>query len=295
MLKTNIPTILLLHLSIVIAGFTGVFGRLISLEAPFLTFYRTLMAAMIIFLTLCLIKKDNILQFKDKFKAAGVGALLFVHWVLFYLSIKLSNISIGVICLAAMGFYTAVLEPLFLRRRFRLTEILLSFLALTGLLLIFHFDARYRAGIAIGLLSSLIASLFTIANKKVSCLGEPKEILGFEMYGAAAAALITVPLWAVILDKPLFAMSIKDGVYLLLLSSICTIGLYFLQLKILKAVSAFTVNLSYNLEPVYTIIMAMLLFKEYEYLGLSFVLGLIIIAGSVILQNLRVIREQRSL
>lgn len=292
--KPNLATLLVLHASIFIAGFTGVFGRVISLEAPLLTFYRTLIAAVIMLAVLCIIKRRLTSLNRDvKLRSLTVGALLCVHWILFYASIKLSNVSIGVICLAAMGFFTAFLEPLLLKRKFRVIELLLSFLALAGILTIFHFDSRYRLGILTGILSSFMASLFTITNKTVSGRGDQRLILGYEMGGALMAAAAIVPLWAYYTGTPFFAVSLSDAANLFLLASVCTIGLYFLQLLVLTKVSAFTVNLSYNLEPVYSIIIAMILFSEYENLGLSFAAGLFIIACSVFLQNLMVVRENR--
>lgn len=293
--KSNGVTLALLHFSIFIAGFTGVFGRLIELSAPLLSLYRTLMAAVLMSAVMLCLKKSLRLPRSLALRSMGVGALLFIHWVFFYASIKLSNVSIGVICLSAMGFFTALLEPLCLKRRFRFTELILSFIALLGLLAIFHFDLRYRLGIAVGLLSSLMASLFTILNKTVSDKGAPLTLLTFEMWGAALTGLFLVPLWAHAAGVSMVTGRHPDYVYLFLLASVCTVGLYFLQLKVLTGVSAFTVNLSYNLEPVYSILIAMVLFAEYTSLGWSFVGGLTLIALSVLLQNVSVLHERGAL
>ena len=296
-MQRNSKALISLHLSIFIAGFTGVFGRLIELESPLLSLYRTALAFFILAIYLYFYFKHHqdafCLPLLIKLKALLVGAILFVHWVLFYASIQLSNISVGVVCLSAMGFFSSFLEPWLLKRKFELKNLGFSFLSLLGLLAIFHFDISFRLGIIVGIISSLCASLFTITNKTVSGKGDPKVLLGYEMAGALVTGFILVLAWAFIFNKSFKIERQLDLIYLICLASVCTIGLYLMQLNFLKDLSAFTVNLSYNLEPVYSIILAMIIFHEYQSLGVGFVLGLALIALSVGLQNLTLFRFRK--
>ena len=157
-----------LHLSVLIAGGTGIFGRLISLNEGLLVWYRMLLATLIFYVVLIMLKKLHRVPWHDMKRIASVGLLLAAHWLFFYGSIKASNVSIGVVCLSLMSFFTALFEPLINRHRVSWREMLFSLLGVLWIFLIFNFDTRYRAGIGMGVVSSALASLFTICNKKVS-------------------------------------------------------------------------------------------------------------------------------
>ncbi|MBQ2513600.1 MAG: DMT family transporter, partial [Bacteroidales bacterium] len=148
------PALLLLHLSVFIAGFTGVLGRLIELDPVMLVLHRMTWAAALMALFLLLRKEMRRFRFKDVARMGGVGVLLCLHWIFFYASIKASNVSIGVVCFSLVGFFTALLEPIINRHRFSVREFLFSILTVCGVYLIFQFDTRYRLGIALGIVSS---------------------------------------------------------------------------------------------------------------------------------------------
>ena len=284
-----------LHLSILIAGTTGIFGKLITLNEGLLVWYRMLFASLIFGAILWFGKKLQTVDWKEALKIGGVGLLLGLHWVFFYGSIKASNISIGVVCFSTVSFFTAFLEPLILHRKISIKEILFSLLTLFGIILIFHFDTRYRLGIGLGVISSGICALFTITNKKIGQNHPTNTLLLHEMLGGFIGLSCLLPFY---LHYFPVATIIPDGTnlaYLLILASVCTIGLYTLQIQVLKVISAFTVNLSYNLEPVYSIILAILFFHEARELNTPFYIGVAIIILSVILQTLSVTREKRSL
>lgn len=155
-----------LHISILLAGFTGLFGKLITLNEGLLVWYRMMFAAVLLFTILKISNKLQSIPLKEQLKIAGTGFILGLHWVFFYGSIKMSNVSVGVVCFSLVGFFTALLEPLLIRRRFKIKELLFSLITVAGILLIFRFDMRYRSGIIIGIISSALAALFTITNKK---------------------------------------------------------------------------------------------------------------------------------
>lgn len=274
-----------LHLSIVLAGFTGLFGKLISLNEGLLVWYRMMFAAIMLYLILKLSNKLLAIPAKEQLKIAGTGFILGLHWVFFYGSIKMANVSVGVVCFSLVGFFTALLEPLIIRRRFRVKELMFSLITVAGIVLIFQFDMRYRAGIIVGIISSALAALFTITNKKVGASHPSRMMLLYEMAGGFLGLTCLLPLYLHYFPVDTILPDMKDFLYLLLLALVCTIGLYLMQIQVLKTVSAFTVNLSYNLEPIYSIILAMLFFGEAKELNTAFYIGLALIILSVLLQT----------
>ncbi|MGB3106534.1 EamA family transporter [Sphingobacterium siyangense] len=141
---------LVLHTAVLLAGFTGVFGKLITLNQIPLVWFRVLLSTIILFLVLKLFKIERLKSTKDAFKIAKVGVLITIHWIFFYGSIKFSNISIGVVCYCLTSFFTAVLEPIINKKRFSAAQLMLSMLTLIGISLIFHFDSSYQLGIILG-------------------------------------------------------------------------------------------------------------------------------------------------
>jgi len=283
-----------LHVSVLIAGATGIFGRLISLNEGLLVWYRMLFANVMFFLLLWMLGKLKRVSFRDVCKIGSVGMLLAIHWLFFYGSIKASNVSIGVVCLSLMSFFTALFEPLINRHRISLGEIACSLIGVLGIILIFHFDTRYRLGIGMGILSSALASLFTICNKKVSVGYTSSTMLMYEMGGGFLGLSCLLPLYLSFFPVASILPSLTDLVYLLLFASVCTVLLYILQIQVLKKISAFTFNLTYNLEPIYSIIAAMFLFHEAKELNASFYVGLGLILFSVLLHSAGVFLQSKS-
>ena len=284
-----------LHVAVLIAGSTGLFGKLITLNEYPLSLYRVSLAALMFWVFMALTGKVHRLPFRHILKMAGVGLLLALHWIFFYGSIKYSNISIGVVCFSLVGFFTAIFEPLILRRRLSFRELLFSLLTVLGILLIFHFDSRYRFGILLGIISSALNSLFTIANKRTSASTghSASTILLYAMTGGAFGLALLLPFFVRAFPETRLLPTVPDLLWLLVLSSVSTLLLYLLQIQSLRTISAFTVNLTFNLEPIYSIIMAMLFFGEAQQLNFSFYGGLALIFLSVALQTLSVARETR--
>ena len=294
---------LLLHLSVFIAGFTGVLGRLITLDSAILVWWRMAAAALLMFLYLRITTRrsadayDASLQrykFRDILQMGGVGMLLCLHWVFFYASIKASNVSIGVVCFSLVGFFTALLEPIINRHRFSGREFLFSLLTILGIYLIFQFDSRYRLGIILGVISSALYALFAITNQRVGKHYEPKNMLLWEMVGGLIGLTCLLPLYNIFFPIERLYPIGMDYAYLAFMVVVCTIGLCLLQIIVLQKIPAFTVNLTYNLEPVYSIILSMFIFSEYKELNFSFCIGIALIIISVVLQTWSEIRRRRN-
>ena len=219
-----------LHISILLAGFTGLFGKLVTLNEGLLVWYRMLLAAVMLFLILWGSGKLKRVPFREVLKIAGTGLLLGLHWVFFYGSIKAANVSIGVVCFSLVGFFTALLEPLIIRRRLSIKEILFSLVAVCGIVLIFQFDTRYRTGIIIGVVSSALAALFTITNKKVGVRHSSSMMLLYEMIGGFLGLACLLPFYLHFFPVETILPGMINFLYLLLLALVCTIGLYLLHL-----------------------------------------------------------------
>jgi len=276
--------LLQLHGSVLLAGFSGVFGRLITMNEVDIVFYRIVLTIAILLVLVGLPR----IGWKRFLQIAGCGALLGIHWILFYGSIKMSNVSIGVVCYALVGFYTAFLEPWIFHRKIAVQEVIFSLLTIAGLLLIFSFDSRYRMGIAVGAISSLIAALFSVLTKKASQGVDTRAVTLYEMVGGMVGVVATAPIYLMIFppDSPVMVWpSGSNLAWLLCLALFCTVIQYMLQFLSLKKLSAFTVNLTYNLEPIYAIIIAFILFGEASELNFSFYAGILLIILSVLLQT----------
>jgi len=276
-----------LHLSVLLAGFTGLFGKLITLNEVDIVWYRMLFTTSILLVFTGLPK----VGWKKFLELSGCGALLGLHWMLFYGSIKASNVSIGVVCFSLIGFFTAIFEPLILKRRFSWMELLLSLITLAGVLCIFSFDSRYRYGIMIGVVSSAVCALYVIFNKRASVGVRSRDVLMSQMSGGLVAVSAIIPVYLRFFPSSQAVVVLPEGGnlwFMLCHALFCTVGMYLLQIQALKRLSAFTVNLTYNLEPCYTIVLAFLIFGEGREVNFSFYLGIALIVASVLLQTLSV-------
>lgn len=283
-----------LHVAVFLAGFTAILGKLITLHEGMLVWYRMLITAVTLMALLYFKKELQRLSLKNIFKIFGVGAIVALHWLTFYGSIKYSNVSVSLTCLSAIGFFTAFLDPLIMKRRIDITEVFLGMLAIAGIYLIFDFYPQYKLGILFGIISALLASLFPILNKNLLKEFSPKTVTLYEMCGGVIALTFIMPLYLKMFPAEYYFPTISDWLWLLVLSWLCTVFAFILSLNALKKVSPFTANLAYNLEPVYGIVLAFIIFKENKYLSAGFYYGLGLILLAVILQMVRVAWKERS-
>lgn len=283
----------ILHIAVVLACFTGIFGKLISLNEVPLVWYRALFSFLWLFFILKLFKVNKNVAFQERFKISRVGLLITIHWIFFYASIKYANISIGVVCYSLTSMFTALFAPIINKQRFVITELLLSMLTLLGIALIFHFDAEYQLGIILGVISSAFAALYTIYNERLVQHYDSKLINYYQMMGATLGLGLLMPAYWYYMPVESILPGVTDTICLLLLSLFCTVILYILFAETLKVIPAFTVNLSFNLEPVYAIVIAFLFFGEAQQVNAAFYAGLFFVAASVGLQSLISIRKSR--
>jgi len=283
--------LLQLHTSVFLAGFTGILGVLIELNEGLLVWYRMAITVVTLLALLVLGKKWQHLPFSQVKKLLGIGMLIALHWVFFYGSIKMANVSIGLVCVAGAGLFTALLEPLFLKVKIKWPEVALGLLSLLGIFLIFKFDARYRLGIGLGIVSAILASIFSVLNKKEVDNQPAQMMMVYELTGGLFLLTLLMPFYLNYFNVAKVFPSLSDIGWLLILSWLCTVLAMDLILQALKKVSAFTQNLTLNLEPVYGILLAFIVYQENKQLGTSFYLGISCIVLSVVFQIARASRS----
>ncbi len=272
--------LLRLHWIVFIYGFTAILGKLIQLDSVTLVWYRMGLAAL--FLGIYAIINKHLFKFSiiGLLSLYGTGILVAIHWITFFGAIKASNVSVALGCFASTTLFTALLEPLFFKRKISFIEVIIGIIIIVGLYLIFQFEFQYIIGISLSLISALLASLFTIINKKLINNHHPLEISVVEI----AAGFIGITIWFLATNKinssfPL--PSLNDWFYLVILSSICTAYAFVVSTDVMKSLSAYTVVLTVNLEPVYAIVLAYFIFGETEHMSYGFYIGTLIILLAV--------------
>ncbi|HEX9510738.1 MAG TPA: EamA family transporter [Puia sp.] len=281
-----------LHIAVLLAGLTGILGKLITLNEGLLVWYRLLLTAISLWI-LAFVRRQAIrISLPDVWRIFGVGSIAALHWVSFYGSIKYSNVSVGLLCFSAVGFFTALIEPLLFRHRVDFVELLLGLLVIAGIFFIFQVDPHYKTGILIGLLSSLLGSLFPVLNKRLLQRIPPETVTLYELSGGFLFLSILLPVYLYFIPSDHLLPGAGDWGWLLVLSLACTVLAFNLSMSALQKISAFTVNLSYNLEPVYGILLAFVVFREDKHLSGSFYIGFVLIILSIGLQMLRLWRKR---
>ncbi|MBO9619525.1 MAG: DMT family transporter [Niabella sp.] len=282
-----------LHIAVLLAGFTGILGELISLNAGLLVWYRLLITAVTLWVLMSVTGKLEKIPVKEALKIGGIGFLSAVHWVLFYASIKYGNVSIGLVCLSAVGFFSAILEPLLSRQPIKKEELLLGMCSVFGIYLIFHFDARFKLGITLGFISSFFAALFPILLKFSMKRTNMQTVLTWQMTGGFITLSAIMPLYLKLFPVNTLLPSLTDFLWLLVLAWFCSVIAFQFSMNALKKLSAFTVSLSYNLEPLYGILMAFVILKENKTLNQGFYLGFTIISLTLVLHAVLLKRNNR--
>jgi drug/metabolite transporter (DMT)-like permease len=282
-----------MHLAILLWGFTGIFGKAIGMSEGMIVWYR--MAISAIGLLPFLIKdKHELLPFREMVRIAFVGFLVAMHWLLFYGSIKASNVSIALSCFSSVSLFTALLDPLLKGKRPKTPEILLSVMVIAGLYIIFRVQEVYWAGILLAVGSAFLGACFTVANKKLTEEHSPGVITFYELTTGFMVLTVLLPVYFGLTGTGFELPSLNDSIYLLLLSLVCTSYAFTISLKALKKLDPFTLNLSVNLEPLYSIVLAFILFNEREILDGGFIAGTSVILSSVVIHTWYKWRKNKS-
>ncbi len=282
-----------LHVAVFLAGFTAILGKLILLNEGLLVWYRLFLTVLILGMIMWLKKQLTAIPFKDIVQIAGVGLIIALHWVTFYGSVKYANVSVALVCISASGFFTALLEPFIFRKQMVWAELGLGLLAIAGIYIIFDFHPQYKLGMVFGILSAIGSSLFPMFNKRLLLRFSPRTLTLYELGGGLLLLTLLLPLYLGQFEATYYIPTMSDWGWLLILAVGCTVISFDLQLNALKKISAFTANLTYNLEPLYGILLAFLFFKENKELHLEFYVGLGLIILAIALQMMRVMYQRK--
>lgn len=271
-----------LHIAVLLFGLTAILGDLITLSAPVLVWWRVLLASLSFIFFVNLRKSIPIIPKKKILEFMAIGFLIGIHWICFFASIKFANASIALVCMATTAFFTSILEPIIFKKKIQMLEIFLGFIIIPGMILIVNtLDINLKMGFWIGILAALLASIFAIWNKKLVHMSDSMTISFIELFSAFLLLSAILPI-IFIFESEISLMPQKmDWVYLSILSLLCTTFAYSLSLKVLNHLSAFASNLVINLEPIYGIILAIVILKEHKELNWQFFLGAGIILSSI--------------
>ena len=273
-----------LHIMVVILGLTGVFGKLISLSAIHLVWYRMGIAFISIAIFLAFKKQLFSVSKKDFLGLLGVGALVTFHWLCFFESIKVSTVSVAVVCLATSSLFSALIEPFFFKRKFLFYEVIMGVVVVVALAFIMGTETKYFWGYFYGIMAALLATLFTLFNAKyINKVGAAK----ITMIEMLSGVLIISCILFFQQDYTVFTtkISITDLTYLILLGTLCTAMVFVWLTEIMRHITPYSLIMAINLEPVYSIIFALIIFGDNELMSSSFYFGSCVIIGIVFLDG----------
>lgn len=280
--NVNLKNQIHLHLIVFIWGFTAILGQLITLQALPLVFTRIAIAVTVILGYLLIRKKNLALSPKDIIRFFLFGFIIAIHWLTFFHAIKISNISITLACISTGAFFTSILEPIFYKRKIILYEVLLGCLVVAGLILIFQFETQYKMGIIVALTSAFLSACFSLINGKLANSYDSVVISFYELLGG----LFILACFLFFQDGFTFEnfnFQPYDYLWLGILGSICTAYPFIATIDIMKYLTPYTVMLTINLEPIYGILLAVILFKDQEKMTPAFYFGAVIILSTVLL------------
>jgi len=268
-----------MHFIVILLGFTGVLGKLIDCGSTVLVWYRMLIAfvfllAYIYFTSNFKISKKNFIQI------LGIGFVVAAHWLFFFESIKVSNVSVAVVCMGTSSLFSSFLEPLILKRKIQIRELVLSVVVLFAIGLALNADFSYVLGFIYGIIAAFLATLFTILNALYVNKVSSEKITLIEMLGGLLIISVYLMFSAEINFDDL-SISTRDIIYLIILGGVCTSFAFVKSVEVMKFLSPYNVIMAVNLEPVYSVLLALFIFGESENMNLSFYIGGILIIAAV--------------
>lgn len=290
--------LVLLHITVLIWGLTGILGRLIDQPADQLVYTRTIIGMAGLVVASWWMGFPIVPNRRDIMHQLFTGVVIAGHWWTFYHAIKISTVSVAVACLASSTIFTALLEPIWTKRRIQAYELLLGVVVLVALLLIFGLETHYRMGIVVATTSALFSAWFTVVNGQLIKRDHAGRIGLYELLGAA----LVVGVWLAVdgkLPPPLWELPTDQVLWHLLLGLLCTSFAFVAGIAVMRQLSAFTVSLTVNLEPVYSIILALIIWGEAEqlhmgsYLGFALILVSLFVNGMLARRKSAIIGEQR--
>lgn len=293
MQKNNIKHYLHLHFLVFIAGFTAILGEVISLSSIALVWHRMLIAFVLTFLFLIYRKYNLRVTLRDFIKFSLAGIIIALHWITFFEAIEQSNISITLAMFSTGAFFASLFEPIFFKRKIRTVEIILGCIVICGVFIILRANINSFTGVLLGVVSALLASLFSVFNGKLVQDNNPFLISFYEFLSGVVFILVYLIFSDNLSDLAITSFFSYDYFYVFILGSICTAYAFIASIHILKFLSPYTLVLTYNLEPVYGILLAIFIFPETEKMQFSFYIGTVIIISTIIINSALKIKNNK--
>ncbi len=273
-----------LHFIVFLWGFSAIIGKLVTIPAVEMVFYRAIMAVIGMGIVIVATKGTFAVTGTQLLRLLLIGSIVAIHWMAFFGAARVSNVSVSLVGFATNSLWAALLEPWFNRTRIKKFELLLGLVVITGLYIIFSFDFQYKLGLALGILAGFTSALFSVFNAKFVRSIPAFTITFYEMIGVFLSIGLFLPVykytWAT--DHTLHLVpSWMDLLYIGLLAGVCSVYAYSVAVELMKKISVFLLQLTLNLEPLYGIVMAVIVFGNQEKMGLNFYMGTLIILGAV--------------
>ncbi|GAA4973384.1 DMT family transporter [Algibacter aquimarinus] len=287
-----------LHFLVFIAGFTAILGELITIKAIPLVWFRMVMAAILMFVYIKIAKVKLRIKPKSVLRLSIAGIIIALHWITFFAAIDEANISIALAMFSTGAFFASFIEPIIYKRTIIWYEILFGVIVIIGVFIITQSEIKYITGIILGISSAFLSSLFAVLNGKFLKHHTATVISFYEFLSGVLFISIYILIFENGFSAEFFNLSSLDYGYLFILASICTAYAFIAAVYVMKLISPYTVVLTYNLEPIYGIVMAIILFPEKEKMSASFYYGAVIIISTVllngILKNIRFLKRKGS-
>ena len=275
-----------LHFLVFIAGFTAILGELISLEAIPLVWYRMLIAGVLMFGFIKIKKISLVVPFKTILKFFLAGIIIALHWITFFAAIKVSNISITLAMFSTGAFFASLIEPIFYKRKIIPYEIIFGLLVIAGVFMIMQTEIKYLLGICLGITSALFSSIFAVINGKFVAHHNASTISFYEFISGVFFISLYIAFSNDGFDASFFKLSIDDWLYLGILASLCTAYAFIASVYVMRYITPYSVVLTYNLEPIYGIFLALLFFPQTEVMPPIFYIGAALIICTVLMNAL---------
>nr|AOE11080.1 permease [uncultured bacterium]CBL80495.1 protein containing DUF6 [uncultured Polaribacter sp.] len=285
MQESKFKNYLLLHLIVFIWGFTAILGALITIDAIPLVWYRMLLAVLFIAIYFLWKKKSFKVDRAGLLKFFFTGVVIALHWVFFFKAIKVSNVSVALVTMSTGAFFTALIEPVFFKRKINALEMFLGLLVIAGLYIIFNFESQYKLGIIYALIASFLGALFAVLNGLFIKKYTADTISFYQLFFGVVFITIYL-LFTNSFSLNFFQIPTSDWMYLIVLSSICTAYAFIASVQVMKYLSPYTVMLTINLEPIYAIVLALFIFGDKEQMSSTFYLGAFIVLFVVLLNGI---------
>ena len=285
MQESKFKNYLLLHLIVFIWGFTAILGALITIDAIPLVWYRMLLAVLFIAIYFLWKKKSFKVDRTGLLKFFFTGVVIALHWVFFFKAIKVSNVSVALVTMSTGAFFTALIEPVFFKRKINALEMFLGLLVIAGLYIIFNFESQYKLGIIYALIASFLGALFAVLNGLFIKKYTADTISFYQLFFGVVFITIYL-LFTNSFSVSFFQIPASDWLYLIVLSSICTAYAFIASVQVMKYLSPYTVMLTINLEPIYAIVLALFIFGDKEQMSSTFYLGAFIVLFVVLLNGI---------